>query len=520
MQSRFTNLGDLQTLKGDAWMQTVGLRVDGVPIELSNVSLDVDEGTVAAMVEGGILSGQVRGNARMQIDAMQRFLATADRHIEELPIETEIHCTGVSLVETTRAARLGRELQSLGGRVDIEIRRDGSDRQSGSLARASVSARDLTWNRAVLSRRMTARTTLHSDRVRLDSIDGRFADGELSGKGEVRLTGSPTGNFQFGVNRVNLRYLAAPLGNAARDYSGTANIRIDGRINRTVTGRAAVSMNHVTLAGVKVHSARLPLDWSFASNTATARWDCRSGRIEAGDGTIAINTDGRFQRNLTMNLQADLRRIDTSKLLAGNSAGAGLVDGRVTMAAKRASSVKDFSGRFDLQLSDVDSLRLPVLDQLPSMIQIMPTQGGLQNNEGHISGRLTNGTVAIDSMAIAQSNVQVTMSGSATLDGRLNFDVTAATGSTSPTEGLMSLTDSPLMLAAPAPAKLLVQANEAMKNRLINIHVGGNASRPSIQLQPGRQLSQDALRFFIQSQFGSSVARASDQVKQANQSRR
>ncbi|WP_186776572.1 AsmA-like C-terminal region-containing protein [Rubripirellula reticaptiva] len=517
---QFTNLGDLQTLKGTAWLQTVGMRVDDIPIELSTVSLEVAEGAVAAMVEGGILSGQIRGNSSLQIEAMQRFLASTDGRIEELPIDADIQCTGVSIAEVTRAAKLGRELQPLEGSVEFAIRRDSSDRHSGALARVSVSARDLAWNRAILSRRITAKTTLHSDRVRLDSIDGRFADGELSGKGEVRLAASPTGNFQFGINRVNLRYLAAPLGNAARDYSGTANIRVDGRINRTVTGRAAVSMNHVTIAGVKVHSARLPLDWSFATSNATARWDCRAGFIEAGDGTIALNTDGLFQRNLTMNLQADIRRIDTSKLLAGKSAGAGLIDGRVTIAAKRARSVKDFSGRFDLQLSDVDSLSLPVLDQLPSMIQIMPTQGGLQNNEGHVSGRLSNGLVAIDSMAIAQSNVQVTMTGSATLDGRLDFDVTAATGSNSPTEGLMSLTDSPLMLAAPAPAKLLVQANEAMKNRLINIHVGGNANSPSIQLQPGRQLSQDALRFFIQSQFGSSVARASDQVKQANQSRR
>ncbi len=65
------------------------------------------------------------------------------------------------------------------------------------------------------------------------------------------------------------------------------------------------------------------------------------------------------------------------------------------------------------------------------------------------------------------------MDGTSTLEGRLNFDVTAITNQSGPADGLLSLADSPLMLAAPAPVTLLIKANEAMKDRVIHIHVGG-----------------------------------------------
>jgi hypothetical protein len=102
------------------------------------------------------------------------------------------------------------------------------------------------------------------------------------------------------------------------------------------------------------------------------------------------------------------------------------------------------------------------------------------------------------------------MNGHASLDGRLNFDVTAATGQVGPADGLMALTDSPLMLAAPAPVALVLKANEAMKDRVVHVHVGGTSSRPTLRLQPGKNLTQDTIRFFLTNSFGSQVANVAD----------
>ena len=62
------------------------------------------------------------------------------------------------------------------------------------------------------------------------------------------------------------------------------------------------------------------------------------------------------------------------------------------------------------------------------------------------------------------------------------------------------------MLAAPAPVTLLIKANEAMKDRVIHIHVGGTGARPMLRLQPGKTLSQDALRFFVAGTLGNRAA--------------
>ncbi len=47
-----------------------------------------------------------------------------------------------------------------------------------------------------------------------------------------------------------------------------------------------------------------------------------------------------------------------------------------------------------------------------------------------------------------------------------------------------------------------------MKNRVVHVHVAGTAQRPILQLQPGKTLTQDAIRFFLVGNLGSQVATA------------
>ncbi len=62
------------------------------------------------------------------------------------------------------------------------------------------------------------------------------------------------------------------------------------------------------------------------------------------------------------------------------------------------------------------------------------------------------------------------------------------------------------MLAAPAPIALLAKANDALKNRVVHVQVSGTADRPTIRLQPGKQLSQEAVKFFISNSLGTRAA--------------
>jgi hypothetical protein len=225
---------------------------------------------------------------------------------------------------------------------------------------------------------------------------------------------------------------------------------------------------------------------------------------------VRIASEGSFASGLSTTTSVRIEKLDIAKLMTNGSAGSGMVDGNAIVRAKNARTASDFVGSFGLELKNIQALKLPVLDQLPKMISLSPPVPGRGQDGGTVRGRIAGGLVHLDEVAIHQSNVQVLMTGNATMTGRLDLDVVASTESESPTDQLLTLLDSPLMLAAPAPVALVVKANELLKDRVVRVHVGGTADRPTLRLQPGKQLSQDAVRFFLSSNLGSAVDKLSD----------
>ena len=359
-------------------------------------------------------------------------------------------------------------------------------------------------NRVRLSDRITGDVTVLDDRIELHRIDGRFADGRVLGKAQVRIASNPTGTFELAATRVNLRRAAAPF--VSQPIAGTGTLQLRGRIGQVINGRADVSVHHGAFAGVSVPDAKFPIDWSYSLPSKVARWKCRAGMASAGGGTVRISSEGSYSTSLNMTTSARIQRVDSSKLMRGKSVGAGIVSGTMTLRAKRARSIKNFAGKYELTLANVKALEMPVLDNLPSMVSLSPPRPGQGEDGGTVHGRIAGGLVYVDQLSISQSNIQVMMSGNATLDGRLDFDVTASTQANGPADQLLELADSPLMLAAPAPIALVAKANDLLKDRVVHVHVGGIASRPTLRLQPGKQLSQDAVRLFLKNSFGSTTA--------------
>ncbi len=507
---KFTSLGTLTKLAGNAWIRSRSLSAMNVPVELSNAEVQVENGMANVNAKGELLQGffDVKGQSNLQ--SLLSFANQDTPDLRQIPVIGEVKFSRISIDKAVQAANLSTSLRSLSGFVDANCTRDANSIRDGLLCTATTSAERVRWNQTRLSDRATAKVEIRPDRLTLDSIDGRFADGRLSGQAEVSLIGEPRGTFQLGVNRMNLRIAAAPLGSIANGASGTASVRVTGRIGQTITGRVDVSANNPSIADLNIRAVRFPIDWTATPASGRVSWRCRAGVIEAGGGKINVSTQGDYSRSLNMQLAARINQVDTSRLLRGKSVGAGVMDGHVNLNARRASRPDQIAGNFDLKLSQVDSLEMPVLDQLDSLVSLSPSLGPKHNNEGTITGRLSNGLVHVDQLAINQSNVQVLMNGHASLDGRLNFDVTAATGQVGPADGLMALTDSPLMLAAPAPVALVLKANEAMKDRVVHVHVGGTSSRPTLRLQPGKNLTQDTIRFFLTNSFGSQVANVAD----------
>jgi hypothetical protein len=180
--------------------------------------------------------------------------------------------------------------------------------------------------------------------------------------------------------------------------------------------------------------------------------------------------------------------------------GGGFLDGTMRLSSKRATTANDFKGTFDATLSDASSLRMPVVSDLTRFLTTIPTTTTYE--ESRVEGRLGNGIVHLDRVTLAAANAQVLAEGTATLQGRLNLRVMARTDESGPADKLLDLADSPLLMAAPTPLALVAKANNALKDRVIHLRISGTAARPAIHLEPGRQLGQEAIKFFMNQAIG------------------
>ncbi len=511
---RVTSIANLESIAGRAWVKSRGMSVHQLPLEISVADISLESSAIVASCEGFVGDGRFSVTAKSNLQQLIEFVGSRDPKIQRIPVIAQAKLNEVSIATLARSFDVSKALRSPRGRLNATCIRDASMLDGSMLCSATASVSGLQLNQVRLSDRITSDVTVHGDRLLIQKVDGRFADGSLSGKAELHFASNPTGDFEFVASRVNLRRAAAPFLNEA--VSGTGTIRLRARIGQVINGRADLSILQGVLAGVSFPEAKFPIDWSFSRPSKVARWQCRAGAVSAGGGKIRISSEGNYGSNLTMTTSARIERVDSSKLLRGKSVGAGIVNGTMTLQAKRARSLKQLVGKFDLKLSETETLEMPVLDQLPKLVSLFPRPPGQGEDGGTVHGRIAGGLLHVDELAITQSNVQILMSGNATFEGRLNFDVTASTQSNGPGDQLLSLADSPLMLAAPAPIALVAKANDLLKDRVVHVHVGGIATRPTLRLQPGKQLSQDAVRFFLTNSIGGRATQIATQQAQPN----
>ncbi|QDS96663.1 Dicarboxylate transport [Roseimaritima multifibrata] len=513
---QITSLSSLNALTGSAWVRSRGLSVQQAPIDIGETTLEISQGALTAKSNGSILHGTYHAQGGGDLPTVVTFLQDADPKFEKLPITGRAKLTGVNIDTLLKLAGQNSQKIPLRGSLETECIRDPSTIAAGLYCTASGSVENLRWKHARLSDRITGTLRLHSDRIELQSVDGQLADGRLSGTAEFALSAIPTGRFEFAAQRVNLRRLLQPL--TGQDISGSGSMRLSGRAAGVLSGKLDLTADNIVASGVLAREARLPIDWSFSPRSGLARWQCRSGVIDTGGGKIRIASSGDGSRHMNTTTTIRLQKIDTSKLLRGKSLGAGVLDGEVFVQAKRARSIEQLVGNFDISISQAKSLEMPVLNQLPSSISLSP-MAMKDDGNGYVYGRFSNGMVHIGQLAISQSNVQVLLDGNASMTGKLDLDVTVSTQQTGPADSLLSLADSPLMLAAPAPVALVAKANDLLKDRVIHAHVGGIAARPTIRLQPGKQLSQSAVQFFLKNSLGSAVADLAERQSQPQRKR-
>ena len=500
-----TEIGSLNSCKGSAWINSRGVTVQRLPVEITKGQLTFESGIADLASEGNVSRGRFEAKAKTSLLELFEFAKSAEKALEKIPLIAEAKLTDFPVDVLKELIELPAELRSLQGNLSARLNRGVPMLDGHKICDVTCTLENLQLNRVRLSDQISSEITVQKDRASLTRIEGSLADGRLSGRAEVSLSTNPSGTFEFAANRMSLRRLGNAVGQNQM-LSGSGTVLVRGRLGQQISGRADLKLDNGVLAGLSVREAKFPIDWSYSQPSRLARWQCRAGVVSLAGGKVRVSSEGSYGSSLNMTTEARIERVDTSKLLVGKSVGAGTITGVVNLNAKRARSPKQLTGRFDFDLVNPKALELPVLNQLPTVVSLTPYRPGIGEDGGYVVGHIAGGLLHVDQLAIVQNNIQVLMNGDVTQEGRLDFDVTVNTNASGPADQLLELANTSLMLAAPAPVALIAKANDLLKDRVVNVHVGGTATRPKIQLRPGKQIGQNAVKFFLSSTLGSQVA--------------
>jgi len=506
-----SSLGDVSSLSAIGQLRGDDLSISGLAVTLGHNELLLRNGKVTAQLVGECCDGKVQFATSADLAELIAFVQDESLPpLDSIPLQGSATLSGVSLSRLADGLLMSRNHHRIDGRLSASFVRDAQMIADSQLGLGSVVLERLSYHSTRLSDRITGTVALRSNRLRLDKLEGRLLDGQVRGQGEVVFPdGRPRGRLSVAAERVSLRRAASIW--PSLTASGTASVQVQAKLDGNLTGRTDVSISNASVANVVVRHARMPIEWAYSPRSETTRWNCRGGTIEVGGGKAVLTSRGDYAGGLSTITLVRLDRIDTAKLLQNKPMGLGVIDGQVTVNARRATSLQHLQGKFDLELTKVQPLQVPILDQIPQLIQIPELlRPDILDDGGYLYGSFGGGVVRLEQLALWQNRIQILAEGEATLAGHLNLLVTASTLRGGPADQWLAVAQSPLMLAAPAPVVLLAQANELLKDRVIHVAVSGTASRPILRLQPARQLAQQALRFFIRGATGAQLANAAD----------
>lgn len=393
---------------------------------------------------------------------------------------------------------LGAPLDALRGRVDITVNYhfDAEGRPAG---KGSIQIARLGWNETRLAPYVRAEIELSDNELRVQRLASPFGGGSIRGRLAMRLEGIRNGRVALSLRNVEVSRLLAPLPQLASRAEGMIDGSIHGQLNGEWSGTGEVLFPKGKVQDVDVEDLRLPLSFSWTPGshgqvelrevtglvaggrvTATARY--------TWGGESRVDARGQFSR---VNLQSVLRQTSATAHVPN-----GRISGRFQLDGGSIQSVNDLVGSIDATLGETQAFQLPVYQQVLRFLT--PTVSpNMSFQTGRLRARLARGTVRVQELSLEGDFVRLFSDGSVRLNGALSLDVVASVGRIGPSPlALRALGPTPPVVGS-MPAALLLQLSNYLSNRVVRLQVGGTISNPSVQLQPGLILTEEAIIFFL-----------------------
>ena len=364
-----------------------------------------------------------------------------------------------------------------------------------------VTLDDLKWKNRIVSRKISSDLFLKDGLVRLSKVSADLRQGEISGRATIPLTGSASGNYELEVRNFSLGRTLDVLMDKPIKADGLIDARISGRTGNTISGSGTLGVSRAGLFGARDQSVKLPIRFQIKPAQRTARMELPRSRFQAFRGNVYGSASLDIGTQVVLDSKLELSNLDSKSLLnslAGYSnTGKGKLSGHLELKSRNLKSLNDLNGSFDGHLDQSNAFTIPVLAQVSNLLGNTSVLRNEQFDSEQMVLRLSKSRIAIEEFNLRSEIAKVVVTGDAWLDGRLNLDIAARVERLNQPTLLDELATSPLARLTGSPTAFFAQAAEFLSERVLFLNVKGTTTRPQIQINTGKQLREEVIRYFL-----------------------
>ncbi|HWA96961.1 MAG TPA: AsmA-like C-terminal region-containing protein, partial [Pirellulales bacterium] len=483
----------------DTWTADVNFRLPklvrgDLPLGSLESKLHLESGKLTLVARASALAGRAEIDATLGWRQASHQFALDDARAEISDMQL------ADLAPLLRNPQLARLQGTLAARLDYRPQPAVPNAPTQPLGSGAIVLSGLRWADELLSNRLEGNVRIAADAVELTNLAGDLAGGTVTILGREQIGGRPHGFTAVELRNLDLRRLLAAKPSLASQASGRLDLQLRARLGVPCRFEAVAALNDAKLAALHLGGVRIPLEGTWNPRDLRTHVVVRDlhaqlaqGRI-AGRAEIDLGTSTRVEGNLTAT-NVDLRSLGSSFGSTGRL-GTGRLTGEVRFAGNDVRSLDDLTATMRAKLRNTQAMTIPVLDQLQPLLSA-GLSTSTQFDQGDLQATLAGGVMRIRRFALAGRSARIFASGNVSLAGRLDLELTAQTGQQGAGGPLATFALNRLPLAATTPAGWIIEANELLSNRVLNLHVGGTVRSPTVQVRPVALLEQEALRFFL-----------------------
>ena len=487
----------------EASQRSLVLKGQSKVIRVGNARLNRTKGTATLSnggkdleysFEGQLIDGKLEGFGKAEIASISDPFATM------FPLKLKLSNGRLNRFAESISQTPVQALNDLKGRVsasmDWEVVPGEYPKGSGQ-----VLVDDIKYRNRQLSRRVRSDISLDNGVVRLNRLSAELQQGEISGQATIPLVGSASGNYRLDVRNFSLSRLLYVLVDDPIEASGVVNAKISGRTGQSITGTGTLGVSQAGLFGVRSESMNIPLRFRVNPGWRSAKIEMPKSRVKAFRGTIDGSASMELGSRLQIETDLELVNIDSQTFVRSvtgyQKPGTGKLSGTLEISAGNYRSEKDLAGSFRGNLKQSNALALPLLDKLS---RFLGNVGAFRNDRFEsdaIVMTLAKGKINIAQFRLQNALTSILITGDAWLNGKLDLEVAARVERLNQPTLIDQLAGSPVARAAGPQATFFIQAADFLSERIVFLDVAGTASRPQFRLNPGKQLKEEAIRYFL-----------------------